>query len=333
MKNVVILGSTGSLGKQTIEVLERYKDAFRVIGICANTSKELLEKQSKALSIPPEKALLSSKAPDAATTLAALPEADIVVNVLSGIAGIDPTKTVLKAGKTLLLGNKESLVAEGKEVMELARPGQIIPLDSEHNAIFEILKAHPEKTVKKITIPCSGGPFFGKSKEDLSTLTVADALKHPKWDMGAKISLESALLINKGLEIIEAHYLFNLPLEKIDTKIHPECQIHGIVEFDEMPTPIAYISAPDMREHIENAFLHIMDKPIDTGRIQDLPGTHKLHAPDHETFPGIRVVLGAFKKNPLKMKKFLEREEAIFGEALQKNRYSYSQLRDDILKN
>jgi len=316
MKNVVILGSTGSLGTQTIEVLKRFKDDFKIIGLSANTSEELLKEQAEELKILKENTVLASEFPGKVLMLATNPDADIIVNVLSGTAGIEPTKAALRFEKTLLLGNKESIVADGKEVMELAKPGQLIPLDSEHNAIFEILKANPGKTIKKMTIPCSGGPFFGKTKEELEGLTVADALKHPKWKMGAKISLESALLINKGLEIIEAHYLFNIALEKIDTKIHPECQIHGIVEFNEAPIPQAYISAPDMREHIENAFLHILGEPIDKSRIQDLPGTYTLHNPDHETFPGIKIVLDVFKNDPSKMKEFLEKEEKVIQQAL-----------------
>ncbi|MBT7736558.1 1-deoxy-D-xylulose-5-phosphate reductoisomerase [Candidatus Peregrinibacteria bacterium] len=318
MKNVIILGSTGSLGTQTIEVLEKFKGDFKIIGISANKSKELLDAQAEKLGISKENTVLASGNTGGLEKLATHPEADIVVNVLSGIAGTLPTIAALKSGKTLLLGNKESLVAEGKAVMDLARPGQLIPLDSEHNAIFEILKKHPGCTIKKITIPCSGGPFFGKTREELGGLTVNDALKHPKWSMGAKISLESAILINKGLEIVEAHYLFGLPLAKIDTKIHPECQIHGIVEFEELETPQAYVSAPDMREHIENAFLHILGSNASENRIKDLPGAYILHDPDHKTFPGIKIVLDAFKSGPSGMAKFLEKEESILGRATKK---------------
>jgi len=322
----VILGSTGSLGTQTIEVLKRFKDDFKIIGLSANTSEELLKEQAGVLKISEENIVLASKFSGNVLMLATHPDADIIVNVLSGTAGIEPTKAALRFEKTLLLGNKESIVADGKEVMSLAKPGQIIPLDSEHNAIFEILKANPGKTIKKITIPCSGGPFFGKTKEELAHLTVADALKHPKWNMGAKISLESALLINKGLEIIEAHYLFNLPLEKIDTKIHPECQIHGIVEFNEVAIPQAYVSAPDMREHIENAFLHVLCKAIDSRRVQDLPGTYRLHSADHKTFPGIKIVLDTFKNNPSKMREFLEKEEKIIQQALEEKEVSLLEI-------
>jgi 1-deoxy-D-xylulose-5-phosphate reductoisomerase len=323
MKNVVILGSTGSLGTQSIEILQKYTNDFRIIGLSANTSKDVLNSQVKDLEINPENIILTSIDGDQALDdLAALEEADIIINVLSGTAGIEPTKAALRANKTLLLGNKESLVASGEEVMALAGEN-LIPLDSEHNAIYEIIQQNPGKTIKKITLPCSGGPFFGQ--KDLSNITADQALAHPKWKMGKKVSIESATLLNKGLEIIEAHYLFNIPLEKIEARIHPECQIHGIVEFENDPQQIAYISPPDMREHIENALLRSINQTPQR-EIRPLEQNEfTLHTPDHETFPGIKIVTEAFNKDRTKMPQFLRNEENQINKFLQ-SEISFTQI-------
>lgn len=338
MKNIVILGSTGSLGQQALEVLEKYPKDFKVIGLSANKSQKSLQKQAKKFKISPKNIVLTSH--DGAkklNELAALPGADIIINVLSGIAGIEPTKAALKGGKIVLLGNKESLVAEGKKIMKLVRKTApkstlLIPIDSEHNAIFEILKKYPNKKIKKIILPCSGGPFLGKTEEELKHITAEQALTHPKWDMGAKISIESATLINKGLEIIEAHYLFGLPLEKIEVKIHPECQIHGIVEFvDLSPVSIAYIAKPDMREHIENALLHTINKTPKREIRQLKPDEfHLTPLPNH--LPGIEIVLNTFKKAsknpktfPSKMLDFLQKEEKAINKFLQ-NQIKFTEI-------
>lgn len=321
MKNVVILGSTGSLGTQSIEVLEKYPNDFRIIGLSANTSEDVLNSQVKDLEINPENIILTSiDGPQALNDLAGLEEADIVINVLSGIAGVESTKVALGASKTLLLGNKESLVAAGDEVMELAKEN-LIPLDSEHNAVYEILAQNPDKSIKKIILPCSGGPFFGQ--KDLSNITAEQALAHPKWNMGQKVSIESATLLNKGLEIIEAHYLFDLPLDKIEAQIHPECRIHGIVEFEN--ETIAYISDPDMREHIENALQRSINQEPQSRIRQLQPDEFTLLPPDHETFPGIKIVTETFRKNPAKMSQFLQKEEQLIDQFLQ-NKIKFTEL-------
>lgn len=303
MKKVIILGSTGSLGRQTLEVLEKHKKDFRVVGLSANTNATLLEKQAKAFKVK-QTTLTSKDGPAKLKSLAT--KGDIIVNVLAGTAGIAPTFAALKAGKTLLLGNKESVVAEGYKLKKYLP--QIIPLDSEHNAIFEILAQNPNKKIKKITIPCSGGPFLETPASELSNVTSAQVLNHPRWKMGPKVTVESATLLNKGFEIIEAHYLFNLPLSKIEAKIHPECMIHGMVEFTDGGT-LAYISPPDMREHIENAFLRTLNR-APSREIRPLkPNEFHLPDPPHDKLPGIKIVLAAFKKNPTQMKEFLKKEE------------------------
>jgi 1-deoxy-D-xylulose-5-phosphate reductoisomerase len=313
MKKIIILGSTGNLGTQTLELLEKYRDEFELIGLSAHENNDLLDEQAKKFSVL-HIVLSSRDGEQALTELAKTPEADIIVNVLSGICGISPTRAALEAGKTVLLANKESLIAEGQEFMQYA--SQIIPVDSEHNAIYEILHKFPDKKIENITIPCSGGPFFGRSKEDLKNVTVKDVLAHPRWDMGAKISVESAALINKGLEVIEAYYLFNLPFEKIKVVIHPECLVHGMVEFTD-GQEYAYFSPPDMREHIENTLLHAIDRSPER-EIRPLKANEfTFSEPDHKTFPGIKILLAHFQKDPSKMRDFLRKEEEIITQFLQ----------------
>jgi len=332
MKKVVILGSTGSLGTQTLEVLEKYPKDFNVIALACNQNEKLINLQAKKLAVPKENICISSKklktnqkSQKNLLHLASLKDADIIINVLSGVSGISPTTTALKAKKILLLGNKESLVADGDKVMKLAKTATLIPLDSEHNSIHEILKKFPNKKIKNIYLSCSGGPFWGKIEKELETLTPEKALAHPKWDMGAKISIESATLINKGLEIVEAFYLFSLPLSKIHAFINPDCLIHAIVEFTDL-TSYAYVSNPDMREHIENALLESINKTAKRV-IKKIPKS--LYEPNiiktTKTIPlkGISIVLSHFKKR--NMKSFLALEEKTIQKFLQ-NKITFPQV-------
>jgi 1-deoxy-D-xylulose-5-phosphate reductoisomerase len=314
-KKIVVLGSTGSLGTQTLEVVKKYKKYFKIIGISANENQKLLDKQAKILKLRKNRKITVLKDGEKEILkLAGLKEADIVVNVISGVGGIKPSMAALQAGKKLILGNKESLVSEGTKLLKM--PGEIIPVDSEHNAIFEILKKFPEKKVKKITIPCSGGPFWNKNTEFLQKVRIKDVLKHPKWDMGKKILVESATLINKGLEIIEAHYLFKIPIDKIKVVIHPECLVHGMAEFSD-GKKYAYISKPDMKEHIENALLYAAKIPSINRTIRELkPREYGFRSLAHKNLRGIKIVMKAFRGNPEKMKKFLGKEEKIIREFL-----------------
>lgn len=296
MKRVVILGSTGSLGQQTLEVLEKYPRDFKIVGLCAGQNTELLKKQGKKY----ETNNLSL------SDLPKLQRADIVVNVISGIAGIKATLGILKLGKILLLGNKESLVAEGKNI----DCSKIIPIDSEHNAIYEILKKCPNKNPKKIILPCSGGPFLNRT--ELTAVTPQEATQHPKWNMGPKISLESATLINKGLEILEAHYLFNIPLEQIEVKIHAECIIHGAVEFENGEI-MAYFAKPNMREHIENALLRAANMSLPPREIRPLKLNEFTLSDPPAHLPGIKIVLNARNYH-----KFLQKEEDVLNQFLKR---------------
>lgn len=334
MKNVIVLGSTGNLGVQTLEVLAKHKDKFNVIGLSAFENEKLLLSQARKLKIKKENVVLvSHDGKRKLNNLARHKNADIIANVLSGICGITPTKIALQANKTVLLGNKESLVAEGKKIMEIVRKKSqktgrkiLLSLDSEHNAITEIIAFKSQKTnkeiksadIKKIIIPCSGGALFGKTKSQIAKATLKDILAHPKWKMGAKITIESATWINKGMEVIEAHFLFNLPLNKIEVLVHPACLVHGIVEFKDGET-LAYISKPDMRNHIENALMrtlfndtpNIFSKNYHSEIRPFKKNEFKFFRPDHKTFPGIKIVLAAFKKHPDKMKEFLKKEEKL----------------------
>lgn len=302
-KKIVILGSTGSLGKQTLEIVKQRKGDFQIVGLSADISVDELKRQARQFKVQ-NIVLAARDGAKALNRLAALKEADIIINVLSGVAGIEPSIAALQAGKILLLGNKESLVAEGEKIMKLAK-NRLIPLDSEHNAIYEILKKYPDQKIKKIILPCSGGPFLGKSRKELEKVTARDALRHPKWNMGAKISIESATFINKGLEIIEAHRLFHLPINKIEVKIHPECIIHGIVQFGRKT--IGYFAEPDMKEHIENALLRAINLPLPKRKIQPVELKElNLHDPDEIINNSIGLVL-----NSRNHRKFLEKEETI----------------------
>ncbi|MFA5821341.1 MAG: 1-deoxy-D-xylulose-5-phosphate reductoisomerase [Candidatus Gracilibacteria bacterium] len=296
MKKVVVLGSTGSLGVQALEILKKHADKFQIIGLSAHKNASLLKKQAKQFKVSK-----TATTTFAILSLAKLKDADLILNLISGLAGLRPSLAALKAKKTLLLANKETVVAAGPQLKKHLK--QIIPLDSEHNAIFEILRANPKEKIEKIYLPCSGGPLWNFTEKQLQKVTPAQVLNHPRWKMGKKISVESATLINKGLEIIEAHYLFNVPIANIVPFYHPEAKIHGMIKFKNHPEPIAYVSKPDMKEHIENALLF----PDNSKKIHALHFfPKKLH---HKHLKGIDIVLANFHKNPKQMKKFLLAEE------------------------
>jgi 1-deoxy-D-xylulose-5-phosphate reductoisomerase len=313
-KKIIVLGSTGALGKATLKILKKHKEKFCVVGLSANKNEKLLKSQADEWRT--KNIALSGKGEEIE-----IKNADIVVNVIAGIGGIANTKEAVRQNKILLLGNKESAVAEKFSI----KKNNIIPLDSEHNAIFEIMSSTPNEKIKKIYLPCSGGPFYGR--KSLKNITIKEATTHPKWKMGKKISVESATLINKGLEIIEAHHLFNLPLNKIKVFLHPECKIHGIVEFKK--EAFAYFGPPNMEKHIENGLLRaISQKPKTTIRKIDLSKMN-LSPPQHKFLRGIEIVLKAFKKNE-KMIKFLTKEEETIN-AFLSGKIEFSQIFEDIL--
>ena len=244
MRSVVILGSTGSIGVQALEIIEENPDLFKVVGLAAGgKNQELLEQQGKRFGVSQVGVGIK-----AATEIASI-KCDIVLNGVTGSVGLGPTLAALTAGNKVALANKESLVAGGELVMRFGRD-RIIPVDSEHSAIYQSLKSGSKSEIKKIILTASGGPF--KDRKDLNDVKVEDALAHPTWSMGPVVTINSATLVNKGLEIIEAHYLFDLPYSKIEAVIHPQSIIHSMVEFFDGST-IAQASPPNMRGPISYA--------------------------------------------------------------------------------
>jgi 1-deoxy-D-xylulose-5-phosphate reductoisomerase len=241
MRRVIILGSTGSIGTQALEVIAANSDRFEVVGLAAGTNSELLESQAHAFGV--KKAVLGA---EAATELVETTNADVVVNGITGSIGLAPTLATLRTGKTLALANKESLIVGGRLVTEAAKPGQIVPVDSEHSALAQCLLAGETNEVRKLVLTASGGPFRGWTREQLEDVTPAQALNHPTWVMGKVVTTNSATLVNKGLELIEAHLLFNVPFERIEVTVHPQSVVHSMVEFVD-GSVIAQASPPNMK--------------------------------------------------------------------------------------
>lgn len=315
MKNIAILGSTGSIGKSTLEVISKFPDTFRTVGLTAGRNSALLAEQvgifkPEVVAVSDEaacKTLTSSLAGrtrpeilcgvEGICAVAALQEADVVISSIVGAAGLLPTMAAIRAGKVVGLANKETLVMAGDIALsEAKRYGStLLPVDSEHSAIFQCMQGHEPDSVRKIILTASGGPFIGRTQEELETVSPRDALKHPNWSMGRKISIDSATLMNKGLEVIEAHHLFGLPHEKIAVLVHPQSIIHSMVEFID-GSCIAQLSTPDMKGPIALALsyperLHDVIEPLAWDRLAGL--TFK--KPDHGTFPCLSFAYSAIE--------------------------------------
>ena len=243
MRRVIILGSTGSIGTQALEVISQNADRFRVVGLAAGSNADFLEQQRTEFGVPSGQAVLGA---DAATHLVEETEADVVVNGITGSIGLAPTLATLKTGKTLALANKESLIVGGKLVTEAAGAGQIVPVDSEHSALAQSLLAGSPSEVRKLILTASGGPFRGWTREQLENVTPQQALAHPTWVMGKVVTTNSATMVNKGLEVIEAHLLFGIPFDRIDVTVHPQSVVHSMVEFID-GSVIAQCSPPNMK--------------------------------------------------------------------------------------
>jgi 1-deoxy-D-xylulose-5-phosphate reductoisomerase len=263
MRDVVILGSTGSIGVQALEIIAANPELFRVVALSAGgKNTDLLVEQAKRFKVPVVGVVLNADqvrdqlpgvtiidGPLASTEIAAI-TCDMVLNAITGSIGLGPTLAALKVGNTLALANKESLVAGGEIVMSIAKPGQLLPVDSEHSALYQGLKSGKRSEVSRLVLTASGGPF--RDRDDLATVTVAEALAHPTWTMGPVVTINSATLVNKGLEIIEAHYLFDIAYSQIDAVIHPQSVVHSFVEFIDGST-IAQASPPNMKGPIAYA--------------------------------------------------------------------------------
>jgi 1-deoxy-D-xylulose-5-phosphate reductoisomerase len=308
-KNIVILGSTGSIGTSALEGIEKEKGRYRVLALSANKDAAGLLRQIKkyrpkyAAIADPQKAKFFRRVRgvkimsggESLARLAALPGADIVLISVVGASGIFPLLAAAKAGKRIALANKEALVMAGEIVKrEVKKHGaEIIPVDSEHNAMFQAMQGNKPENIKKLHITASGGPFKDLARSRLKNITVKQALRHPTWKMGKKITIDSATLINKGLEVIEAHHLFNMPYEKIDVIIHPQSIIHSMVEYVD-GSVIAQMSVPDMKLPIMYA-LTFPERARDVVRPLDLKKTGKLdfYPVDFDKFPAFSLALSA----------------------------------------
>lgn len=273
MKKLIILGSTGSIGKQALDIVRANPDKYSVSVLAAGSNAELLEKQAREfdaeiVAVFDENAANSLKIKLADTNIkvlagaegvceAAAADGDIVLNAIVGIAGLRPTLAAIEAGHTVALANKETLVTGGEIVnRKLQQKGvSLLPVDSEHSAIFQSLQGVPQGSLKKILLTASGGPFFGKTKDELQNVTVKDALKHPNWSMGAKITIDSATLMNKGLEVIEAVHLFHVPASQIEVLVHRQSILHSAVELSDGAV-IAQLGTPDMKLPIQYALTY-----------------------------------------------------------------------------
>lgn len=313
VKRLAILGSTGSIGTQTLDVVRSCPELFQVTVLAANTSDQMLEQQidtfrPKLAVLVDEAAASRLRARYHGTTeirggeralleAAAYDDADIVVTSMVGFAGLAPTLAALKAKKTIALANKETLVVAGELVTALAKENgvSILPVDSEHCALFQCLQGERRDTVERLILTASGGPFRGKTTEELKSVTVADCLKHPTWSMGKKITVDSATLVNKGLEVIEAHWLYDVPYEKIEVAVHPQSIVHSMVEFRDGAV-MAQLGLPDMRLPIQYALTYPTREKADFGRM-DFTTRMSLtfEPPDMHTFRGLALAYEAGK--------------------------------------
>ncbi|GAA4738391.1 1-deoxy-D-xylulose-5-phosphate reductoisomerase [Amnibacterium soli] len=240
-RRILLLGSTGSIGTQTLDVIAANPDRFEVVGLAAGRNRALLEQQAERFGV---RAL--AQGTEEAEALVRDVEADVVLNGITGAAGLRPTIAALRTDAVLGLANKESLIIGGPVVKPLMAPGRVLPVDSEHSAIAQCLVSGSHDEVRRLVLTASGGPFRGRSRDELRSVTPAQALAHPTWDMGLMVTTNSATLVNKGLEVIEAHLLFDVPFERIDVVVHPQSIVHSMVEFTDGAT-IAQASPPDMR--------------------------------------------------------------------------------------
>ena len=307
MKNLVILGSTGSIGTQALEVAQQA--GYRVIGLAAARQVDLIEEQIRTF-MPEMVAMYDENAAntlrervadlsvqvltgmDGLCALAAMSQADMVLNAVVGMVGLRPTLAAVEAGHDVALANKETLVAGGAFVMDAVRRVgvKLLPVDSEHSAIFQCLQGcPPQRRIQRLILTASGGPFFGRSREQLENVTLADALNHPNWSMGQKITIDSATMMNKGLELIEAAWLFDMPPEKIDIVVHRESIIHSLVEYDDNAV-LAQLGTPDMRVPIQYALTYPdrLPCPAKQLRLEDWKNL-TFYAPDDEAFPAMNL--------------------------------------------
>jgi 1-deoxy-D-xylulose-5-phosphate reductoisomerase len=305
-KGVAVLGSTGSIGTTALRVLDRQRERFRVTALTANSNAVLLKEQALKFS-PSFVGMVESQTgsdeswesgTDALITAATREDVDIVLNAIVGAAGLDATLAALEGGKRVALANKETLVIAGDLVRQACASGagEVVPVDSEHSAILQCITGHPTSQVRRVVLTASGGPFRDWSVERLATATVEDALRHPTWRMGRKITIDSATLANKALEVIEAHFLFGLPYDRIDVVVHPQSVVHSFVEFID-GSVLAQMSVPTMELPVLYALTHperVQDEGVPTfDPVKLSPMTYE--PVDHERFPALHLGIAAGK--------------------------------------
>lgn len=367
MKHIAVLGSTGSIGTQTLDVVRANKD-IQVEGISAGRNITMLEAQirefkprlaavwdeeaAKSLAVriqDTDTKVVSGM--DGLLELAAMPESEILVTAIVGMIGIRPTIEAIRSGKDIALANKETLVTAGHLIMPLAKEYgvRILPVDSEHSAIFQALHGEEKKEINKLLITASGGPFRGRKREQLKSVTLADTLKHPNWVMGQKITVDSATLVNKGLEVMEAKWLFGVELEQIQVVVQPQSIIHSMVEFRDGAV-MAQLGTPDMRLPIQYALYYPERRYLD-GEKLDFKKLKQIafEEPDMETFLGLPMAIEASRKggsmptvfnaaNEMAVKKFLQEKISfldiydIIGQSMSRHRNIENPALDEILE-
>lgn len=315
MKKIAILGSTGSIGTQTLEIVRNNADALQVLALAAASNAELMEAQIREFH--PRLAVMWS--PEAAAELrirvadcpvqvmqgmeglleiAVLPEVEVLVTAIVGMIGIRPTIEAIKAGKDIALANKETLVCAGHRIMPLAKERgiSILPVDSEHSAIFQALNGEPTGRISRILLTASGGPFRGWTREQLARVQVEDALRHPNWSMGRKITIDSSTLVNKGLEVMEARWLFGVEPSQIQVVVHPQSIIHSMVEYVDGAV-IAQLGVPDMKLPIQYALFYPDRRAMRDNRVDFFKlGSVTFEEPDMETFYGLKLAYQALER-------------------------------------
>ena len=348
MKELAILGSTGSIGTQTLDVVRAYPERYSVYAICAHRSIDKLVEQAREFH--PEVVCIADESlyetlrarlsdldckiwagPDAIAEMVTMPSIDIVVAAMVGYAGLRPTIEAIKAGKTIALANKETLVVAGEIICNLALKHHtpILPVDSEHSAIFQSLVGEDQSEIEKILLTASGGPFRTFSLEQMQSVTAADALKHPNWDMGAKITIDSASMMNKGFEVIEAKWLFGVPVEKIQVLVHPQSIVHSAVQFTDGAIK-AQLGAPDMRLPIQYALSFperlASDFPrADLFALKDLT----FEEPDLARFPNLALAYEAMHRGG-NMPCVLNAANEVVNLAFREGRCGFLQMSDII---
>jgi len=284
MRRVIILGSTGSIGTQALDVISANPERFEVVGLAVGSNRDEMKRQAERFGVT-NVAVGHGDAEELVRSV----DADVVLNGITGSVGLGPTLAALETGKTLALANKESLIVGGSLVTSLAKPGQIVPVDSEHSALAQCLTAGTHSEVRRLVLTASGGPFRGRTREQLVDVTPREALAHPTWDMGLVVTTNSSTLVNKGLEVIEAHLLFDIPFDRIDVTVHPQSIIHSMVEFVDGST-IAQASPPDMRLPISLG-LDWPHRVANVGAPLDWTTSHTwtFEPLDDDAFPAVRL--------------------------------------------